>query len=51
MREYAAPRLSRQRVMRGLLRLCITAPRSNDELAKLCAGWWKWPQALVGQRA
>ncbi len=34
MREYAAPRLYRQRVMRRIVRLCTTRPRSNDELAK-----------------
>ena len=34
MREYAKPRLYRQRVMRRIVRLCSTAPRSNDELAK-----------------
>jgi len=34
MREYAEPRLERQRVMRRIVRLCTTQARSNDELAK-----------------
>ena len=34
MREYAQPRLYRQRVMRRIVRLCSTKPCSNDELAK-----------------
>lgn len=34
MREYAVPRLSRQRIMRRIVRLCSISPRSNDELAK-----------------
>lgn len=35
MSTYSAPRLHRQRVMRQIVRLCTTRPRSNDELAKL----------------
>ena len=34
MSAYAAPRLDRQRIMRRIVRLCSTKPRSNDELAK-----------------
>lgn len=34
MSTYASPRLHRQRIMRRIVQLCATRPRSNDELAK-----------------